>query len=38
VLVLQAEVLLQPAKRAPINTSRTKSPTYNKLRTRRPMW
>ena len=29
---------LQPAKRAPLNTSRTKSPTHNELRTRRPMW
>jgi len=23
---------------APLNTSRTKSPTHNELRTRRPMW
>ena len=37
VFVLQAEVL-QPAKRAPPKTSRTKSPTHNELRTRRPMW
>ena len=29
---------LQPAKRAPPKTSRTKSPTHNELRTRRPMW
>jgi len=30
--------ILQAAKRAPLNTSRTKSPTHNVLRTRRPMW
>jgi len=29
---------LQPATRAPLKTSRTKSPTHNELRTRRPMW
>jgi len=29
---------LQPAKRTPPKTSRTKSPTHNELRTRRPMW
>jgi len=38
VLVLQAEAQLHPAKRAPLKTSRTKSPTHNELRTRRPMW
>ena len=40
VLVLQAEaqLLLQPTKRAPLKTSRTKSPTHNEMRTRRPMW
>ena len=31
--VLQAEALLQPAKRAPLKTSLTKSPTHNELRT-----
>jgi len=31
-------VVLQPAKRAPPKTSRTKAPTRNELRTRRPMW
>ena len=30
--------LLQPAKRTPLKTSRTKSPSHNELRTRRPMW
>ena len=29
---------LQPAKRTPLKTSRTKSPTHNELRTIRPMW
>ena len=29
---------LKPAKRTPPNTSHTKSPTHNELRTRRPMW
>jgi len=29
---------MQPAKRAPLKTNRTKSPTHNELRTRRPMW
>jgi len=29
---------LQPAKRTPPKTSRTKSPTHNELRTKRPMW
>jgi len=29
---------LQPAKRTPPKTSRTKSPTHNELRTRWPMW
>ena len=31
-------VVLQPATRTPLKTSRTKSPTHNELRTRRPMW
>jgi len=31
-------ILFQPAKRTPPKTSRTKSPTHNELRTRRPMW
>ena len=31
-------VVLQPAKRTPLNTRRTKSPTHTELRTRRPMW
>jgi len=31
-------VVLQPAKRPPLKTSRTKSPTHNELRKRRPMW
>ena len=35
---MQAEAQLQPAKRAPLKTSRTKSPKHNELRTRRPMW
>ena len=26
------------AKRTPLKTSRTKPPTHNELRTRRPMW
>jgi len=29
---------VQPAKRTPPKTSRTKAPTHNKLRTSRPMW
>ena len=33
-----AQLVLQPAKRAPPKTSRTKSPTHKELRTRRPMW
>ena len=32
------KVVLQPAKRAPLNTSRTKSLTHNEMRTRRSMW
>jgi len=32
------KTVLQPAKRAPLKTSRTKSPTHNELRTTRPMW
>ena len=35
---LQAEAQLQPAKRKPPKTTRTKSLTHNELRTRRPMW
>ena len=31
-------VVLQPAIRALLKTSRTKSPTHNELRTRQPMW
>jgi len=40
VFVLQAEaqVVLQPATRALLKPSRTKSPTHNELRTRRRMW
>ena len=38
VFVLQAEVVLQTAKRTPPKTSRTKSPTHNELSSRRPMW
>ena len=37
-LCVGALVRLQPAKRAPPKTSRTKDPTHNELRTRRPMW
>jgi len=45
-LVLQAsacntgttQAVLQPAIRALLKTSRTKSPTHNELRTKRPMW
>ena len=33
--ILMSEI--QPAKRAPLKTSRTKSPTHNELRTRWPM-
>ena len=33
-----AQLVLQPAKRPTLKTSRTKSPTHNELRTRRPMW
>ena len=45
VLVLQTEaqlqpakLVLQPAKRAPLKTSRTKSLTHNERRTRQPIW
>jgi len=40
VFVLQAEaqVVLQPATRELLKTSRNKTPTHNELRTRRPMW
>jgi hypothetical protein len=34
----QAEALLQPAKRTPPKTSRTKDTTHNELRTKRRMW
>ena len=37
VMQAEAQVVLQPAKRAPLKTSRTKSPTHNELRTRRPI-
>jgi len=30
--------VLQPATRALLKPSRTKSPTHNKPRTKRPMW
>ena len=33
-----AAVVLQPAKRTPPKTSRTKALTHNELRTRRPTW
>ena len=34
----QLAAALQPAKRTPLKTSRTISPTHNELRTKRPMW
>jgi len=36
--LLMCSTCFKPAKRTPLNTSRTKSPTHNDLRTRRPMW
>jgi len=36
--LLCVQHVLQPAKRTPPKTSRTKSPTHNELRTRQPMW
>ena len=36
--VLQAETQIQPEKRTPPKTSRTKAPAHNELRTRRRMW
>jgi len=30
--------ILQPATRTPLQPSRTKSPTHNEPRTKRPMW
>jgi len=35
---MKRTVVLQPAKRTPPKSSRTKSPTHNELRTSRPMW
>ena len=36
--VAVSAVVLQPATRALFKTSRTKAPTHNELRKRRPMW
>jgi len=38
VLQAEAQLVLQPAKRTTPKTSRTKDPTHNELRTRRPIW
>jgi len=35
--VLRAEAVLQPATQALLKLSRTKSPTHNELRTKRPL-
>jgi len=36
--VLRETLVLHPAKWTPPKTSRTKSPTHNETRKRRPMW
>ena len=38
VLQAEAQVFLQPATRTLLKHSRTKSPTHNEPRTKRPMW
>jgi len=37
-LQAEAQLVLQPATRALLIISDTKSPTHSELRTRRPMW